>query len=369
MSRSILLPPGHRNFWRTTRGVSDNHSHPARIGRYAIAEPIGRGALGEVYAAVDEQIGRRVAVRVGMIGDLRVHQQARVTGQVAHPNVVSILDLGEEHRRPYAAMELLDGAPLDDGGAVMLRSIDARLEAMEQICDGLQAAHERKIVHGHLKPAHVFVTRQGSVKLLDFGAGVGRPDTYASPEQVKGEAATERSDVFSAAAVFHYLLSGRAPFSSNTAVLTEPPPALDADTAPEALSRTLLKALDKAPSRRHHSIKLLRAEIEQVRIGREGDRDRVLKAAFDRYRDIETLLAERRRLGKRLGVTTIDRDCEQALARLASAFPEFARAGSDGHAVGPMEPARAADALAQLQLWHNEVLAAVSVLKTAGGGR
>jgi serine/threonine protein kinase len=349
--------------------VSDNHSHPTRIGRYVVAEPIGRGALGVVYAAVDEQIGRRVAVRVGVIGDLRVHQQARVTGQVAHPNVVSVLDLGEDAGRPYAAMELLDGAALDRNGATMLRSLDARLEAMEQICDGLQAAHERLVVHGHLKPAHVFVNAQGTVKLIDFGAGLGRPDAYAAPEQVKGEAATERSDVFSAAAVFHYLLSGRAPFSSNAAVLSDPPPALNTDAAPEALSRTLMKALDKTSSRRHHSIKLLRAEIEQVRIGRQGDRDRVLKAAFDRYREIEALLDERRALGRRLGVTTIDRECEQAMARLASAFPEFARAGGDGHAAGPMEPSRAADALAQLQVWHNQVLAAVSVLKTAGGTR
>lgn len=349
--------------------MSDNHSHPSRIGRYVIAEPVGRGASGEVYAAVDERIGRRVAVRVGTTGDLRVHQQARVTGQVAHPNVVSILDLGDDQGRPFAAMELLEGAPLDSGGAVMLRTIDARLHAMEQILSGLQAAHDRGIIHGHLKPAHVFVTKPGAVKLLDFGAGVGRPDPYTSPEQIRGEAATERSDVFSAAAVFHYLLSGRAPFGSAAAVLSEPPPALSIDASPEAVSRILLKALDKTPSRRHHSVKLLRAEIEQVRVGRQGDRDRVLKAALDRYRDIESLLEERRTLGRRLGVASIDRECEQALARLASAFPEFARAGAYGHAVSPMDPPRAAEALARLQLWHNEVLAAVSVLKTAGGGR
>jgi serine/threonine protein kinase len=349
--------------------VSNNHSHPTRIGRYVIAEPIGQGALGEVYAAVDEQIGRRVALRVGTTGDLRVHQQARVTGQVAHPNVVSVLDLGEDQGRPYAAAELLEGAALDSGGAVMLRSIDARLEAMEQVCDGLQAAHDRGIVHGHIKPSHVFITRPGAVKLLDFGAGLGRPDTFAAPEQVKGEGASERSDVFSAAAVFHFILSGRAPFTSSAGVLSEPPPAISDTAAPEAIGRTLMKALDKIPSRRHHSVKLLRAEIEQVRIGRQGDRDRVLKAALDRYRDIEALLDQRRALGRRLGVASIDRECEQALARLASAFPEFARAGADGHAVGPMDPARAAEALAKLQLWHNEVLAAVAVLKTAGGGR
>jgi serine/threonine-protein kinase len=348
--------------------VSTNHSHPSRVGRYVIAEPIGRGALGEVYAGVDDQVGRRVAVRVGTIGDLRVHQQARVTGQVAHPNVVSVLDLGDDGGRPYAAMELLDGASLDAGGAVMLRSLDARLQAMEQVLAGLQAAHERGIIHGHIKPSHVFVTHDGAVKLLDFGAGDGRPDAYAAPEQVSGEGASERSDVFSAAAVFHFMLTGRQPFNSNAAVCTDLPPAIPDTAAPEALSRTLLKALDKNPARRHQSINHLRAEIEQVRVSRQGDRDRVLKAAFDRYRDIEALLAERRALGRRLGIATVERECDQALARLATAFPEFAR-GDAGAAVQSADAARAADALARLQLWHNEVLAAVAVLKSTAGAR
>ena len=90
----------------------NNGSHPSRVGRYAVVECVGNGALGRVYAAVDEAIDRRVAVRVGRAGDPRVHQQARLTGQVAHPNVVSILDLGEDNGGPFAVMELLDGPSL-----------------------------------------------------------------------------------------------------------------------------------------------------------------------------------------------------------------------------------------------------------------
>lgn len=349
--------------------MSHNNSHPTRVGRFAVGECIGRGAMGDVCVAVEEHIGRRVAVRIGVPGDLRVHQQARMTGQVAHPNVVTVLDLGEEAGRPYVAMELLEGAPLDEGGAVTARSLDSRLDIMEQACLGLVAAHERGVVHGHLKPSHVFVTSTGIVKLTDFGAGDGRPDTYASPEQVKGLGASVPSDVFSAAAVFHYLLTGRAPFASHAAVLADPPPALSSTAAPEALGRTILKALEKDPARRHQSINHLRAEIEQVRAGQRGDRDRIVKAAFDRYREIESLLEQRRGLARRLGMPGAERECDVAVAKLAAGFPEFAWAGKDGAAIGPMDQARAVDALERLKAWHNEVLADVTVLRAAGGER
>ena len=294
MPAGLYFWPRPLQFLEESRGVSNDNSHPSRVGRYAVGERIGRGAMGEVYAAVEEHIGRRVAVRIGFPGDLRVHQQARMTGQVAHPNVVSVLDLGEHDGRPYVAMELLEGATLESGGSVAATSLDARLELMDQVCLGLQAAHERGMIHGHLKPGHVFVTDDRHLKLLDFGAGDGRPDAYASPEQVKGLGASQRSDVFSAGAVFHYLLTGRAPFASNAAVVWDPPPAISAAAAPEALSRAVLKALEKDPDHRHQSINHLRAEIAQVRQGLRGNVDRVLKAAFDRYHDLEALVAQRR---------------------------------------------------------------------------
>lgn len=323
--------------------------------------------MGLVYAAVEDGIGRRVAVRIGQAGDLRVHHQARMTGQVAHPTVVSVLDLGADQGRPFVVMERLDGAGLDGGAAA--RPLEARLELMALVCDGLQAAHDRGVVHGHVKPSHVFLPASGGVKLLDFGAGLGRPDAYASPEEVQGQPATERSDVFSAAAVFHFMLTGRAPFASRGAAVAEPPPAIPHTQAPDSLSRTLLTALDKDPARRHQSIKHLRAELGQVRRGQQGTRDRVLKAAFDRYLEIQSLLDQRRALGRRLGLPAVERECDDARASLAAAFPEFAGAGAGGDGLGAMAPARASEALAQLQAWHNDVLAAVSVLRAAGGER
>lgn len=335
--------------------MNNNGNHPSRIGRYAIVECIGRGALGDVYSAIDEAIGRRVAVRMGQPGDPRVHQQARVTGQVAHPNVVSVLDLGDEGGRPFAVMELLDGPTLL---TIDTRSLDERFSLMHQICDGLQAAHARGVVHGGMKPGHVFVQPDGVVKLIDFGSD-GRGHVFTSPEQSAGVAADERSDVYSAGATFHYLLTGRAPH----------PPSITSTQAPEGLSRAILTAVETEPSRRQTSINHLRAEIDQVRQSRAGDRQRVLMAAFDRYRDIEDLIAQRRALGRRIGMATIEQECDAKLTQLAAGFPEFARAGLDINLVGDIDAARAAEALAELQIWHNDVAAEIAVLRSASGVR
>jgi serine/threonine protein kinase len=335
--------------------LNKNGSHPSRIGRYAIVECIGHGAMGPVYAAIDDTIGRRVAVRVGRAGDPRVHQQARLTGQVAHPNVVSVLDLGEDHGSPFAVMELLEGPTLLQA---TIPTLEDRFNVMHQICDGLQAAHDRGVVHGGMKPGHVFVQDASIVKVIDFG-GDGRGHVFTSPEQSAGVPADERSDVYSAGATFHFILTGRAPH----------PPSITSTQAPEGLSRAVLKALETEPQRRQTSINHLRAEIDQVQQGRQGDRQRVLVAALDRYRGIEALLAERRAIGRRLRMTSIESECDAKLAGLAAAFPEFARAGLDINAVGDIDAARAAEALAELQVFHNNVAAEISVLKAASGVR
>jgi serine/threonine protein kinase len=333
--------------------VNNNGKSPERVGRYAFVECIGHGASGRVYAAIDESMGRRVAVRVGLPGDPRVHQQARLTGQVAHPNVVSVLDLGEDEGMPFAVMELLEGETL---AANPPRSLDQQFDVMHQVCDGVQAAHERGVMHGGMKPGHVFIQQDGVVKLLDFGSD-GRGHVFTSPEQSAGVAGDVRSDVYSTGATFHFLLTGRAPH----------PPSIGSTQAPEGLRRTLLKATEQDPQRRHSSINLLRAELDQVRQSRAGDRQRVLIAAFDRYRDIETLLGQRRALGRRLGMATIERECDAQLMSLASTFPEFARAGLDINNVGEIDPARASEALAQLQVWHNDVAAEIALLRSASG--
>ena len=283
-----------------------------------------------------------------------MHQQARVTGQVAHPNVVSVLDLGDEGGDPFAVMELLEGPSLLQAS---LATLEDRLTVMHQICDGLQAAHDRGVVHGGLKPGHVFL-QHGIAKVIDFGSD-GRGHVFSSPEQSAGVPADHRSDIYSAGATFHFMLTGRGPH----------PPSLTSTQSPEGLSRALLKAVEVEPARRQSSINHLRAEIDQVRQSRLGDKQRVLIAAFDRYRDIETLLGQRRALGRRLGMKSIEGECDAKLAQLAASFPEFARAGLDINHVGEIDPARATEALTELQVFHNDVAAEIAVLKAASGVR
>lgn len=328
---------------------------PPTIGRYRVVERIGQGATGEVYACIDAAIGRRVAIRV-----MPLNHRNGVVGQVAHPNVVSVFDRGEDQGRKFIVMELLEGTSL----AQYLRRPEARTlmaktGLMRQICDGLQAAHDRGVIHGNVKPGHVFVQVGGVVKLLDLGLPSAAAAGYVAPETASGGRADERSDIFSAAAVCHFILTQRPPLA----------PGIVGGEVPDALARVLAQALDERPDRRQQSLAHLRAEIDQVRRAQDGDKFRVARAALDRYYQIEKLIGERRALGRRLGLPAVERECDQKSAQLAAAFPEFARSGNDSGVISLLDPVRATAALALLQTWHNEVLAEVAVLQAASGGR
>ena len=256
-----------------------------------MVDRIGKGAMGVVYAAMDEQLGRRVAVKL-MLADFeeepelreRFYREARITGQLAHRNIVTVFDLGEDDGRPFIVMELLDGMPLADYlGTAAASSIDEKLDLMMQICDGLQNAHEAGVVHRDVKPSNLFVFRDGTLKMLDFGVArlaasnltasgmlLGTPE-YMSPEQARGQKMDARSDVFSAAGVFYFMLTGRPPFGSRDlrkmlhAIINEPPVPLTDDEAPEALRRILIKALAKAPDDRYQQCAEMRDDLGQVR--------------------------------------------------------------------------------------------------------
>src|SRR5450830_2141989 len=207
--------------------------------------------MGEVYRARDTKLDRDVAVKV-LPADLandpealsRLEREARAVAQLSHPNILAIFDFGRQGETAYAVTELLEGetlrARLEQGALPVRKAVDLA----SQMAEGLAAAHEKGIVHRDLKPENVFVTGEGRVKLLDFGLakrtdpamGSGsrlqtvdkhtEPGTvmgtvmYMSPEQVRGETADHRSDIFSFGVVLYEMLSGRKAFAGQSAVET-----------------------------------------------------------------------------------------------------------------------------------------------------
>ena len=234
-----------------------------RLGAYEILAPLGAGGMGEVYRARDAKLERDVAVKVlpASVADdaealSRFEREAKAVAALSHPNILAIFDFGRHEGIVYAVTELLEGVTLrgklDAGPVSQRQAVDYGL----QIAKGLSAAHERGVVHRDLKPENVFVTRDGHVKILDFGLakrievaggqateaptveGQTEPGKvmgtvgYMSPEQVKGLPVDHRSDLFSFGAILYEMLSGQRAFKRNTsaetivAILTQEPSEL-----------------------------------------------------------------------------------------------------------------------------------------------
>jgi Tol biopolymer transport system component len=279
------------------------------VGPYEILSPIGAGGMGEVYRARDPRIGREVAVKVLPAAasseperQRRFEQEARAAGALNHPNVLAVYDVGTHEGVPYIVSELLAGETLRSrmgGTALPLRKA---LDYAVQVARGLAAAHEKGIVHRDLKPENLFVTKDGRVKILDFGlaklgpeAPVPRPEPgpelsametatgtlpgtllgtlgYMSPEQVEGKAADARSDIFSFGTVLFETLTGRRAFRAETApetltaILKEDPletAPTDVTLAP-GLERVLRHCLEKSPDERFQSARDLAFALEAL---------------------------------------------------------------------------------------------------------
>jgi TolB-like protein/Tfp pilus assembly protein PilF len=265
-----------------------------RLGPYEIVSPLGAGGMGEVYRARDARLNREVAIKVlpaAFSADAdrlrRFEQEARSASALNHPNILTIHDLGSHDGSPYVVFELLEGETLRErmaeGSLSQRRALDSAIE----IARGLAAAHERGIVHRDLKPENVFLTKDGSVKILDFGlAKLTHPEAasgegskaptqtvptepgvvmgtvgYMSPEQVRGQAADHRSDIFSFGAMLHEALSGQRAFRGATsadtmsAILKEEPPELTSvrPDLPPALAHIVRRCLEKSPAERFQS--------------------------------------------------------------------------------------------------------------------
>jgi serine/threonine-protein kinase len=212
----------------------------SQLGPYEIIERIGAGGMGEVWRARDRRLQRDVAIKV-LLGAThsddalpRFEREARAVAALSHPNILAIHDFGTENGTLYAVMELLEGATLRERLDQSELEISRVLDWGHQIAQGLAAAHERGITHRDLKPENIFVTRDGVVKILDFGlARLDQSDgnldqmntvartspgiiigtvAYLSPEQARGEVADHRSDIFAFGAVFFEMLTGRPAF-------------------------------------------------------------------------------------------------------------------------------------------------------------
>jgi serine/threonine protein kinase len=263
-----------------------------KLGKYEIVAELGRGAMGVVYRARDPFINRLVALKTittGVADDpallQRFYREAQSAGGLQHPNIITIYDLGEEGKTPFIAMELVEGENLEQliaRRAAIPTSL--KLVYAMQACSAFDYAHKRGIVHRDIKPGNVMVSKEGIVKVVDFGIArvleASKTQTgmligtfaYMSPEQYHGERADERSDIWSLGVLFYELLCYRRPFTGDTPAslmrsiceqqpeplsqfLTECPPELDG---------ILSKALQKSPGERYQSMEDLLVELDPV---------------------------------------------------------------------------------------------------------
>jgi serine/threonine protein kinase len=270
------------------------------LGHYRVLEKIGSGGMGEVYRASDQRLERDVALKIlkpSLANDpdrlRRFEQEARAAAALSHSSIVAIYDIGMHDGKPYIVSELLEGQTLRER---LINGPVPRRQAADwagQIAQGLMAAHEKRIVHRDLKPENLFITNHGRIKILDFGIAklttsefLSEADSaaaaasmttqtkvgsvlgtvaYMSPEQLRGKAVDQRSDLFSLGAILYEMLTGRRAFSGETqvdtltAILKEDPPEMtgDGQDIPFAFEQVARHCLEKEPENRFQSAREL----------------------------------------------------------------------------------------------------------------
>ena len=259
-------------------------------GRYRMEERIGSGGMGEVWRATDELLGRTVAIKLILPALLhepgfvrRFLAEARAMASVRHPGVVAIHDFHGDGASAYLVMEFVEAEPLSRvlGRAGRLGA-DVTMDLVRQAAEALQAVHDRGIVHRDVKPANLMLRPDGTLALVDFGIALGAESTaitgpgtiigtpsYLAPEQVMGQPASPRSDVYALGVVAYECLAGRRPFVGDNAFaiamqrVGQPPPPLDPEV-PREVARVVERALAPDPSRRWPSAAEFAIAAEQA---------------------------------------------------------------------------------------------------------
>jgi eukaryotic-like serine/threonine-protein kinase len=262
------------------------------LGKYEVLAELGRGAMGIVYRARDPMINRLVALKTittGVADDPalleRFYREAQSAGGLQHPNIVTIYDMGQAGAHPYIAMELVEGENLEQ--VIARRSdlpITVKLDYAMQACRAFDFAHKRGIVHRDIKPGNVMVSKEGTVKVVDFGIArileTSRTQTgmligtfaYMSPEQYHGEHADERSDIWSFGVLVYELLTYQRPFAGVTpaslmhSICNEEPAPLSKSLVecPEELERTVSRMLRKSPAERYESMEDVLLDLDPI---------------------------------------------------------------------------------------------------------
>jgi serine/threonine protein kinase/Tol biopolymer transport system component len=296
--------------------VADTSSIVGRtISHYTVTEKLGGGGMGVVYKAEDTRLGRQVALKF-LSEDIsqdpqaieRFRREARAASSLNHPNICTIYDIGEYEGHPFIAMELLEGQTLKHRIAKKSFALPELLDVSIQICDGLETAHSKGIVHRDVKPANIFLVDRGQAKILDFGlaklAMFRQPTTestsedttrtqehyiedkiltstgnsmgtvaYMSPEQARGEELDARTDLFSLGVVLYEMAMGTTPFSGATVALvfdgilhSMPTSVAKSNPAlPVALDNILAKALEKEKDLRYQNATEFRADLRRLK--------------------------------------------------------------------------------------------------------
>ncbi len=301
---TTVTPTGSGYDVTSTLVLPDQAVSKPTLGRYEVERELGRGAMGVVYLGQDPKIARQVAIKTFSYAQFdgtelkelkdRFFREAEAAGRLNHPAIVTVYDVGEEADLAFIAMDYAEGRPLSVyGKAGQLLRLPVVLEVLAQVAEALDYAHRQKIVHRDIKPGNIiYDARSGDVKITDFGIAKIADDSrtktgnvmgsplYMSPEQLKGQKVTGRSDIYSLGVTLYRLVSGATPFNADTLanltyqILNKRPRSVREYNAdlPDGVVRLINKAIQRDPAKRFASAGAMADALRRAAV-REGSKE------------------------------------------------------------------------------------------------